>query len=62
MAETTGGERGGKVTMTASGGSKSWASILGKSLAPSLDKNVLEVIVEEASVSVIQNAQTYSGN
>ena len=49
MAETTGGERGGKVTMTASGGSKSWASILGKSLAPSLDKNVLEVILEKDS-------------
>ena len=48
MAESTDGDRG-RVTLTASGGPKSWASVLGKSLAPSLNKNVLEVILEKDS-------------
>ena len=38
------------MTMTASGGNKTWASVFGKSLAPSLEKNVLEVILEKDSI------------
>ena len=45
----TSGGTGGKGTMSTTGVTKSWASILGQSLAPSLNKNVLEVTLEKDS-------------
>ena len=46
MAEATAGARD-KVNMGASGGNNSWAAVLGRSLAPSLNRNVLEVLLEK---------------